>query len=372
MYDVANAVRLGARVRALRQRRGLSQDALARVFGFKDRQTVSAIETGGRALTAAELVVAVEALDVGLDYFTDPFRLDGEALFSWRQSGVHPAQLEAYEQTAGRWIGAYRALAAEAGWRAPLMRRTLGLSKASKFEEAMDAGERLAGELALGPVPALGLASAMEEALGILVLMVDAQDGISGAACRLPALDAVLIARSEVAGRRHFDLAHELFHILTWDAMPPERIEDASDFGGNRVEQLANNFAAAVLMPSAALRELDGCAKLNMEELIAQLNTVADDLHVTSSALRWRLAAMRRLTKTRAQAIPEGALRNNGHEPVSREQPPLFSKPFAELLAAALERGSLSVRRAASLCGLTIEGLQELFSAHGVEHVIEL
>ena len=28
-----------------------------------------------------------------------------------------------------------------------------------------------------------------------------------------------------------------------------------------------------------------------MEELIAQLNAVADDLHVTSSALRWRLAA---------------------------------------------------------------------------------
>ena len=39
--------------------------------------------------------------------------------------------------------------------------------------------------------------------------------------------------------------------------MPPEHIEDASDFGGNRVEQLANNFAAAVLMPSSALRECD-------------------------------------------------------------------------------------------------------------------
>ena len=363
---------IGARIKALRRQRGLSQDALARVFGFKDRQTVSAIETGVRGLTASELVVAVEKLDIGLDYFTDPFRLDGEGRFSWRQSGVALEQLQEYEQTAGRWIGAYRALAVETGQQGPLMRRVLSLTKASTFEEAMEAGERFAEELQLGPVPALGLASAMEAELGILVLMVDMQQGISGAACRLPELDAVLIARNEVAGRRHFDLAHELFHILTWEAMPPEHVEDASDFGGNRVEQLANNFAAAVLIPSSALREFDDCARLDKDELITRLNAVADELRVTSSALRWRLAALRRLTKAKAKVIPEAALRNNGREPLPCEPPPLFSKPFAELLAAALQRGCISVRRTASLCGLSIEDLEELFAAHGVEHVVEL
>ena len=363
---------IGARLKALRLQRGLSQDALARIFSFKDRQTVSAIETGVRALTAAELVVAVEKLEVGLDYFIDPFRLDGEGRFSWRQSGVAAERLQAYEQMAGRWIGAYRALAAEMGWRTPLMRRALGLTKASKFEEAMAAGERFADELALGPVPAARLASAMETELGILVLMVDAQEGISGAACRLPEFDAVLIARGEVAGRRHFDLAHELFHILTWDAMPPAHIEDASDIGVGRVEQLANNFAAAVLMPSSTLREFDDCARFDMDELIARLNAVADDLQVTSSALRWRLATLRRITKAKAQAIPEVALRNNGHESAPCDQPPLFSKPFLELLAAALAQGSISVRRTASLCGLMVDELADLFAAHGVEHVIEL
>ena len=372
MYRAANPPAIGARIKALRLQRGLSQEALARIFSFKDRQTVSAIETGTRALTAVELVVAVEALGVGLDYFTDPFRLDGEARFSWRQSGVPAEQLQHYEQTAGRWIGAYRALAAEVNQRAPLMRRALNLTKASTFEEAMAAGERLADEIGLGPAPAQRLAPAMEAELDILVLMVDAQPGISGAACRLPELDAVLIARGEVIGRRHFDLAHELFHLLTWDAMPPKHVEAASDFGGNRVEQLANNFAAAVLMPSSALRAFDDCARLDMDTLIARLNAVADELQVTSSALRWRLAALRRLTKAKAQAIPESALRNNGREPAPGERPPLFSKPFVELLATALERGSISVRRTASLCGLTIDELAGLFTEHGVEHVIEL
>lgn len=109
-----------------------------------------------------------------------------------------------------------------------------------------------------------------------------------------------------------------------------------------------------------------------MEELIGRLNGVADELHVTSSALRWRLAALRKLNKKTASVVPESALRNNGHEREPGAQPPLFSRPFAELLAAALERGYLSVRRAASLCGLAIEELQELFATHGIEHVIEL
>lgn len=372
MHRMGSPSAIGVRVRALRMQRGLSQDALARVFAFRDRQTVSAIETGVRALTAAELVIAVERLGVSLDFFTDPFRLDGDARFSWRQSGVPIDQLQAYEQTAGRWIGAYRALATEAGWRAPLMRRALGLTRASRFEDATAAGERFAEELRLGPVPATRLASAMEAELGILVLMVNAQAGISGAACRLPELDAVLIARSEVLGRRHFDLAHELFHILTWDAMPPEYVEAASDVGGNRVEQLANNFAAAVLMPSSALHAFEDCPRLDADELTARLNTVANELKVTSSALRWRLAALGCLTRARARAIPETALRNNGRESAPNEQPPLFSKPFAQVVADALERGSISVRRAASLCGLAIEELEDVFAAHGVEHAIEL
>ena len=75
-----------------------------------------------------------------------------------------------------------------------------GIGEQRQLCDAMDAGERFVSELGLGPVPALRLAAVMEEELEILVLMVDAQEGISGAACRLPELDAVLIARRELAG----------------------------------------------------------------------------------------------------------------------------------------------------------------------------
>ena len=362
---------IGTRIKALRKQRGLSQDRLAQLFGFKDRQTVSAIETGVRRVTATELLLAVEKLGAPLEYFTDPFRLDGEASFSWRQSGVGRRELGEYERKASQWVGAYRALAAQVGRPAPLMRRALGLTKTSRFEDAVEAGERFANEFELGEVPARQLAATMEEDLGILVLTVDAYRGISGAACRLPELDTVLIAQDEVPGRRNFDLAHELFHILTWDAMPPEYVEDAGDFGGNRVEQLANNFASAVLMPQEVLEPYGTWGELEMDELIARLNAVANELDVSSSALRWRLVVLGQLTRATAQAIPDLALRNNGGVNEAQAAPPLFSRPYMEVIAGAINQGYLSVRRAAVLAGLPIEDVEDLFEAHDLEFAIE-
>ena len=365
---------IGARIKTLREKQKLSQDDLARLFGFKDRQTVSAIETGERRVSADELLLLVDKLNVPLDYFTDPFRLDGEGRFSWRQAGLPAERLSAYERTAGRWIAAFRRIAPEVGHEIPLLRHSLGLTRQNSFEDAAEAGERFAVEFGLGKVPATALPAMMEERLGLLVLMVDAVKGISGAACRLPEFDTVLINRTEVPGRRHFDLAHELFHILTWDAMTPEHVEPPTETGGNRVEQLANNFASALLMPAAVLDRFDGWSSLDRDGLIDKLNSVADQLVVTASALKWRLAALHRLPRVRAQEIPDAALRNNGHRSVvpERTPPALFSKPFAEVIARALDEGRISARKAADLLDLTIDDLPDLFRAHGIEASVDL
>lgn len=363
---------IGARIKALREERRLSQDDLARLFGFKDRQTVSAIETGERRVTAEELVLAVEKLGASLDYFTDPFLLVGEGRFSWRQTDVGPQKLSAYERSAGRWIAAFRAIAPQVGRSAPLLRRSLGITRHQRFEDAMEAGERFVAEFRLGDVPAMRLVEVMERELGILVLMVDAFQGISGAACRLPELDVVVINRHEVEGRRHFDLAHELFHVLTWDAMPPEHSEEAREIGGNRVEQLANNFASAVLMPTPVLDRYGDWSAVDVGDLASRLNAVANELQVTASALKWRLVAMDRLKPAVARAVPDAALRNNGRDAAPTAVPPLFSKPFMEVIGLAVDEGRVSARRASALLDLTVDDLADLFTTHGVPSPVEL
>src|SRR5262245_12021847 len=116
---------IGARIKALREERKLSQDDLALIFGFKDRQTVSAIETGERRVSADELLLAVQKLGASLEYFTDPFRLTGEGAFSWRQTKMALASLMSYERVAGRWIAALRTLAPQVGKPASVLRQSL-------------------------------------------------------------------------------------------------------------------------------------------------------------------------------------------------------------------------------------------------------
>jgi XRE family transcriptional regulator, fatty acid utilization regulator len=359
---------IAARIKALREERKLSQDDLARLFGFKSRQTVSAIETGERRLSAEELLIAIEKLGAPLDYFTNPFLLAGEGKFSWRQSNVGLERLKAFERVAGRWIAANRTLAPQVGRPASYLRQALKLTARSQFEEAMAAGECFAADFELGPLPADRLAEVMERKLGILVLMVDAIEGVSGAACRLPDLDTVLINRREAAGRCHFDLAHELFHILTWDTMPPEHVEEAAEYSKSRVEQLANNFASAVLMPAAVLHRL-GPVK---GDIVAWLNATADALKITATVLKWRLVALGRLGFAAAKAIPDAALRNNGREIAKDEPPPLFSKPFMEVIALAINEGQMSTRRAADLLDLSLDDLAALCATYAIEAPFDL
>jgi Zn-dependent peptidase ImmA (M78 family)/transcriptional regulator with XRE-family HTH domain len=366
---------IGQRLKALREEKKLSQDDLARLFGFKDRQSVSAIETGERRLSADELLLAVRELGAPLDYFTDPFRLVGEGRFNWRQSNVPPAVLGAYERVAGQIIAAFRTLGTEVGEKPPLVRHSLRLTKNSRFEDASEACERFAAEHNLGDVPAARLAEVMERDLDILVLMVTpSHHGVSGAACRLPDLDVVLINRDEAPGRRHFDLAHELFHILTWDAMPPVHVEDATETGGvNRVEQLANAFASALLMPAHIVRAAVDWRALRGDALIAQLNATADRLEVTATALLWRLVSLNLLERAEARAVPAAALRFNGRraKPAGKT-PPLFSKRFVEIVGRAVEEGRVSIRKIAGLLGLSVDDLGDLFAAHGVPAPYEL
>jgi Zn-dependent peptidase ImmA (M78 family)/DNA-binding XRE family transcriptional regulator len=360
----------GARLRALRQERSLTQDEAAELLGFNHHQTISQIESGERAFKAHELVRMSEAFGVPLGELTDPFLIAGEARFSWRQQGVASPELNSFERRAGEWIGAYRELAKRAGTEPPPFLPRVPLGPNSSFEEASAAGERVAKELGLTDVPSQGLAAAVESKLNTLVLMVDVVPGISGAACHLPELSTILINREEPAARRSFDLAHEAFHILTWDAMPPEHLDGAGQGREQRrIEQLADNFASALLMPRSVLERFGR----PHAELVGWLNATATELGVSSLALKWRIVTIGGISLATARAVPDDELRNNGGLTAgSRQTPHLFSRPFIKVIADALERGDVSARRVQKLLGMSGEEIRALCANHGVQPPAEL
>ena len=367
-------IRIGVRLRVARERAGLTQQQLAEGLGLNHRQIVARIEDGQRSLSAQEFIRAMELLGVDLDYFTDPFRLEGEGEFSFRTSpSVSSVVVDEFERRAGRWIAMYRQLAAEQGWRPRWLGHTLELRRTSSFEDAAAAGEAVAHHFGLGRCPAERLRSVMEDRLGILVLDVDAPSGVSGAASRIPQLNCVLINRAEPKGRRNFDLAHELFHLLTWHAMPPERTEaiDVPRGGrGRRTEKLAENFAAALLMPGATVRQYweSSAPSADLHDVLYE---GATEFRVSAIAYKWRLHNLGLLSKEDVRALDDRRLAMDGR--LRRNAPRVlpFSRQFVRRVSVALDTGRLSMKRAASLLDLSLSDLASLLNAYGHEAYFE-
>jgi Zn-dependent peptidase ImmA (M78 family)/transcriptional regulator with XRE-family HTH domain len=373
MIDQVSQKLIGCRVKAARESKSLTQERVAQVLDLKDRQSVSDIENGKRSLKPDELLKLSDFLSRDLEFFLDPFNVAGEAQFSWRASStIHEDCLDMFQSKAGQWIGLLRWLRALQDSPASVLKCALRLSSQSSFEDAQERAESLATELDLGVIPAESLMDKIDQELDIPVLFVDALEtaegeSISGATCHLEEMAAILINRNEPEARRVYNLAHELFHALTWDAMKPEwresnSIEDRSKC--KRIEQLANNFAASLLMPKASIDKLVDRARLGD---ISHLCEVSALLRVAPTALAWRLYNLALITeRTRARLCEE-------KQRVSVSGPPKrFSASFVSMLHNALENGRLSARKAAKALGIGVGGLNDLFAQYHLPAPFEL
>jgi hypothetical protein len=190
--------------------------------------------------------------------------------------------------------------------RSPL-RFYLPLTTKSTFEEAWEAAELLNGEWDLGECPARRLHVEIENRLNATVLMVDAPDPVSGGAVNLPSGATIFINRNHSKGRRNFTLAHELFHILTWETLPPKKVDLEEANSKTRVERLANNFAGALLMPHRVLDQKAGIMRgmYGNDQLSNQfrasfhswIRETAEFFQVSAQALKYRLINLELLPK---------------------------------------------------------------------------
>jgi Zn-dependent peptidase ImmA (M78 family)/transcriptional regulator with XRE-family HTH domain len=367
--DLPTTSAIGRRIQAAREARGLTQAELGRRLGIASHQSVSELEQGNRRLQPDELVKLAEVLDRDIDYFIDPFSLAEEAQYSWRRApGMPEESVTAFSARADRLVALLRWLRlSDENARDPL-KSTLRLSDQSSFEAAHRAGELLVDKLGLGPVPAEQLLEKVEQRLDIPVLFVDIGDknAISGATVHLSDFTCILINRNEPPARRTFDLAHELFHVLTWEVMPPAFSEsNAIEIQGagraKRIEQMANRFAASLLMPRTLIEaKLTGIDVSKLEELRA----LATYFGVSPSALAWRLFSLQRISSATRDTLKSAP---TALEQQSNPQPKPYSGRFISLLARALNEGRLSPRKGAKLLGLNLDEFDSLFAQYGLE-----
>lgn len=360
---------MGGRVRAAREAIPLTQQQLTDALGFADRQTLSAIENGNRRVQAAELVQLSHELKRPIDWFIDPFVIAGEARFSWRVSKELPDNsLEVFESHIGRVVGLLRHLRIVLTGPTKAITQVLRLPLRASFEDAWAAGEAVTKELDLGLIPSKLLAERIESKLNIPVLFIDAEigtdpSGISGAMCRLQDLEVIIINRRESHARRNYDVAHELFHALTWDVLQPEHRENTDSevkppIHNQRIEQLADNFASAVLMPKSSLIHFIDPACYGDPQ---HLTEVARQLQVSTQALAFRLYNLKMIDQPTCSALCEP---NEATPKHMAEPPKLLSGSFVSLLHDGIARGHISARKAAKALSMTLDQLAELMREH--------
>ena len=371
MSDPAALPRLiGERIALARTEAALSQDALASQLGFQDRQTVSAIESGQRAVTAEELVRLGTIFGRSLDFFTDAGLLVEKGEFSYRTAEV-AEKLTGFEETARRVLASnhrFQVLLDEPA--SPVVGQLREIVKQSSPAEAANVGDQLARRWALGDCPAEKLGAMIEAQLHVLVLLVDAPHGLSGAACRLRSGDVILLNRTEPGYRRNWTLSHELFHLLTWEQMPPPRIdpEVAEATGGKpKAEKLADAFAAGLLMPVARTRAV---WSQTHGELLPRILQCAEAFQVSGQAAFYRLKTLGCLTSAEVKQIELPKLARV--KPAGGKAPPLYNAEFVRRLRTVLARGLATVRLAADALDTDVEGLRALFAEHGQDVPFDL
>lgn len=353
------------RLIAYRELSKVNQETLSKAMGFKDRQTLSAIETGTRELKPEELLKALDVLNVSLEAFADPYSLVGEAKYSWRECDSSDDELACYEDKTSKTVALLKELDSKFSTKThSVILPKLPITKDSTFTEVTQCAEQLVKEFHLGDFPADTLENSFFKKFNVSKLYLDMPETISGAAIKLNTISVILINRNEVPGRRNFDTAHEAFHCLTWDAIPPKYKEKSSRKKKPYTEKLADAFASALLMPTDSIDKYVNIDESEINE--DTINKLADKYGVSSIALMWRLVGLKKISNSHADKLDKSLMVNNGKNSDSTIKPKLFNEQYVQHIHKAIDSGTISVRKILSILNLNMEELSEVFISYGL------
>jgi Zn-dependent peptidase ImmA (M78 family)/transcriptional regulator with XRE-family HTH domain len=260
-----DAAQLGNRLRAARDRRGLSQQAVADALGLP-RTAITNIETGARAVSTLEITKLADLYGQTPAYFLSPNEEEAEDLLVvLHRTAPEIEGTPEIKAEVSRILDLYREGAALRSLLDQVSEQTLP-NYASKLLSAGDAirqGETVAQEercrLGLGIAPAINIAETISDQ-GVWTAGTDLPKDFSGLFVNHPSIGlAIVINANHKPGRRRFSCAHEYAHALfdREETITTTRKQNATQL----MEKRANAFAAAFLMPADGvadhLRQMD-------------------------------------------------------------------------------------------------------------------
>lgn len=265
---------LGARVRALRQFRGLTQSTLASSVEGLDQTKLSRIENGERGLTSLELADVAEALEVDPSHLIEEYPLPESIQVAARSEVTNSPEACEAAVRRGETLARARRVLTDAGFPKPIVTK---VARPRLQGKEIDKGRKLADwvRATVGNEvdPIDDLVQFVEDNFGLAVAVEPFGRQFDGLLIFDRGAATALINSTNYLHRQRFTLAHELCHLLSGDGdglhMDRDILFQAK---GSRAELRANAFAAALLLPldalasrSQALYSLEGAAALGFQ-----------------------------------------------------------------------------------------------------------
>ncbi len=363
---------IGQRIKEERSRQNLTQDELIKMAQLKwDRQTLGQIENGERELKAWELAKIAQVLKVDMpSFFPSAEAVIKRPVVLWRK---RPDKHERLETEFIRLCKDFKFVeelnSVDASRFTILPRLKIDINSFS-YKDAYDLAEEMRRQLGVGDFPATSLVKILEEKYGIKFFFNELGGNGSAAASASDYGLCILISSNEPAWRQHFSIAHELFHLITWDDGLLEQIKQKKELWDYN-EKLANAFAAGLLVPTESLlREIRPLAKdnkLNDAEIIS----IARQFGVSLEALLWRMAGVRIILRNDVQkALENDQLRTLDYESRTETQNPYYlSNRFVRLAYLAYENGEISRARLAKMLNQSLSALAGYLRNFGLTEV---
>ena len=364
---------IGEKIKQLRVQGGMSTRDLADRLGLSNHQAVLNLEKGERELKAHELSRLAKIFQVDMNDFFCVDKENDRPFVLWRSKPAKNAgEAEAKFIRVCRDYGLFEELLAVERDASPITfpKRLLDLQAFSR-NDAYDLAEEIRARMNLGAYPAQILIRVLEDQYGIRFFSENLAGEGSAACTWFSGKPCLLLSATEPAWRQHFSVAHELFHLVTWDEGLFQQVEK-DDSLKEKNEMLANAFAAGLLMPAEAVRaevkRFSSAGALSFGALVA----IARRFEVSLSACIFRLANLRILSQRDAQKLSEDPKLRSLDSQVNREEtrtPYQFGATFLRLGYLCYESGKISRARLAKALDVSLVDLPVVLNMAGLAEV---
>jgi Zn-dependent peptidase ImmA (M78 family) len=247
----------------------------------------------------------------------------------------------------------------------------LDLSK-NLYAHVYEFAKTCSEEMGLGAYLAKQFAFILEEKYEIRIVYLNLEELEGLTACSVSESGKYILLNSNgVPWQQNFNMARELFHIITWNPTLFEQISSSPELC-EKNEKLADAFAAGLLIPTDRLQQLFATCSSNGKLSLSNVLLMAREFEVSPESLLWQLVDLKCVDRDVVEQVIRDRIFHDLETTLKRNRASkdrLYSWRFVRLAYQANSMGRLSKAKMASYLDVSLIDLDETLAEFGLVEI---